>query len=588
MTVALHKLLRRQLQRHSRDGTKLRKQESGLLKAISETYAQYDQRTSHLEEALEACSSELAEARMELEACLRALAGLLLVVDRSGLIAEWHCSEPKEFGLPASGVTRESILELFPDSVNRRFETALRGVARYRSPVVIEYALQNEDEPRYYEARFQPGVNEHVVVAIRNITEYKMAETRLREAHAETERLLASISSILIGIGPDDRVTRWNAAAEKTFNIPATEVIGKPFLESKIQWNWEEVLTKIAECQDEEKPTPIEEVRYTRPDGREGFLSFMLNPIVREGRAHAGYLLLGSDVTERKVLESQLSQAQKLEAIGQLAAGIAHEINTPIQYVGDNTCFLQDAFGELSTFIKESLTCLEMVKASHPELAATIDEKTQELDLDYLLDEIPVAITQTLEGVERVANIVRAMKEFSHPGGREQTLTDLNKALENTLTVSRNEWKYVAEVTTEFDPSLPLVPCYPDELNQAFLNIIVNAAHAIAEIVDEESEKKGLIEVQTRMTGNWVEIRISDTGPGIPREIRSRIFDPFFTTKEVGKGTGQGLAIAHNVIVEKHGGQLTCESTEGEGTTFCIRLPWVSKQGTAEEKEAVG
>jgi signal transduction histidine kinase len=172
-----------------------------------------------------------------------------------------------------------------------------------------------------------------------------------------------------------------------------------------------------------------------------------------------------------------------------------------------------------------------------------------------------------------VAKIVLAMKEFSHPGGKEKIFADINKAIENTITVSRNEWKYVAEMVTEFDPSLPPLPCLLGEINQAMLNIMINAAHAIGEVTMDASAKKGTIKVSTRQDQGWAEIRISDTGPGIPEDIRSRVFDPFFTTKKVGKGTGQGLSIAHSVIVEKHGGTIRFETEMGQGTTFIIRLP---------------
>ena len=194
-------------------------------------------------------------------------------------------------------------------------------------------------------------------------------------------------------------------------------------------------------------------------------------------------------------------------------------------------------------------------------------------DLDYLTREIPKAIAQSLEGVGRVANIVRSMKEFSHPGTDELQPVDVNKALECTLTVCRNEWKYVADVVTDLDPRLPLVPCMPGACNQVFLNLIINSAHAIADKQAGNCTEKGTITVSTRSDGDWVEIRVADTGTGIPEKHRTKVFDPFFTTKKVGRGTGQGLAIAHSVIVDKHGGTLTFDTEVGHGTTFVVRLP---------------
>jgi signal transduction histidine kinase len=289
----------------------------------------------------------------------------------------------------------------------------------------------------------------------------------------------------------------------------------------------------------------------------------------------AGILLLGANITKRKLMQSQLAQAQKLESIGQLAAGIAHEINTPIQYIGDNMLFLQESFHDLSTLLEHYAALYQMCRDGAPmaSVLGQIETTTAAIDVAYLTAEIPTAIQQSLEGVERVATIVRAMKEFSHPGTKEKVSVDLNKAIESTITVARNEWKYVAQMVTDLAPDLPLVPCVPGELNQVILNILVNAAHALGDGGGDGAPEKGTITVSTRQGGDGVEIRIADTGPGIPEAIRDKIFDPFFTTKEVGKGTGQGLAIAHTVVVEQHGGQLTFETAEGEGTTFIIRLP---------------
>jgi signal transduction histidine kinase len=208
-----------------------------------------------------------------------------------------------------------------------------------------------------------------------------------------------------------------------------------------------------------------------------------------------------------------------------------------------------------------------------PALLAEFDRLSEQSDLEYLLREIPHAIDQSLDGLQRVTKIVRAMKEFSHPGSEEKRGIDLNKAIETTITVARSEWKYVAEVVTRFDPDLPLVPCLAGEMNQVILNLTINAAHAIAGVVGDGSKDKGRITITTRHDGEWAEIAIADTGSGIPPEIRSRIFEPFFTTKPMGKGTGQGLALAHSVIVNRHQGQIWFETEVGRGTTFFLRLP---------------
>jgi signal transduction histidine kinase len=287
---------------------------------------------------------------------------------------------------------------------------------------------------------------------------------------------------------------------------------------------------------------------------------------------------------ERNLIEAQLRQAQKLESVGQLAAGIAHEINTPIQYIGDNIHFIEESFADLSELLQNygKLAAAVQTNTAAPEALAAVESSIRKIGLDYLSKEIPLAVHQALQGVSHVSHIVKAMKEFSHPGSVEKVAVDLNHAIETTLTVARGEWKYVAAVETDFAPGLPAVQCLPAEFNQVILNLLINAAHAIGDVVKQAEGSKGTIRLSTRQDGPWVEIRISDTGTGIPEAIRHRIFDPFFTTKGAGKGTGQGLAIARSVIVDKHGGTLAFESEAGRGTTFIIRLP-VSGLATAEK-----
>jgi signal transduction histidine kinase len=206
-----------------------------------------------------------------------------------------------------------------------------------------------------------------------------------------------------------------------------------------------------------------------------------------------------------------------------------------------------------------------------PGVAAALDQAEQNCDLGFIVAEVPRAIDQSLDGSRRVAKIVRAMKEFSHPDSADKTAAELNRAIESTITVARNEWKYVAEIATEFDETLPPVVCYPGDINQVILNLVVNAAHAVKDAVAEG--QMGQITVRTRKRGEFAEISVTDTGTGIPEAIRSRIFDPFFTTKEVGKGTGQGLSLAHNVVVKKHSGKIWFETEMGRGTTFFVELP---------------
>jgi two-component system, NtrC family, sensor kinase len=326
--------------------------------------------------------------------------------------------------------------------------------------------------------------------------------------------------------------------------------------------------------------SPLFEYRFAHKDGSYRYLEGRVAVIENAPGDRDNVLLISRDITARKEAEAQrssmevqLRHAQKLEAIGQLAAGIAHEINTPVQYISDNLRFLDDAFHDLEeVFNKEGAFVQKaLVDSFLSSEAQSLSEWVEAKDASYLLEEVPKALLQSKEGVKRVATIIQAMKVFSHPGTEGKSAIDLNQSIENTLLVARNEWKYIAEMETEFDPAMPKVECYAGEINQVFLNLVVNAAHAIQDVVGS-SGGKGTIRVRTQALGDWAEIRVSDTGTGIPEEIRPRIFLPFFTTKAVGKGTGQGLAIVHSVVT-KHGGTVDFETESGKGTTFIVRIP---------------
>lgn len=278
----------------------------------------------------------------------------------------------------------------------------------------------------------------------------------------------------------------------------------------------------------------------------------------------------------REVIESRLRHAQKLKAIGQLTAGIAHEINTPAQYVADNTRFIRDAFTDIKNVLEKYDGLLEAARKGQvsADLLLKIQEEKELSDLEYLITELPVAIEQSLDGVSKITRIMQSMKEFTKPDETKKKAVDLNRAIENTLAVARNEWKYVAELETEFDETLPSVSCFAGELNQVLLNMVINAAHNIGDVVGDGSNGKGTITIKTKKVDeDWAEVRISDTGTGIPAEVQSRIFDPLFTTRKSDKNAAQGLAISHAVVVNKHKGKLSFETEAEKGTTFIIQLP---------------
>jgi PAS domain S-box-containing protein len=335
------------------------------------------------------------------------------------------------------------------------------------------------------------------------------------------------------------------------------------------------------------------EMQITRRDGHEFIVGFSTSPLRNELGQVTHYVTLGADITARREAEQRKEQLQeqlyeqmrerermaielrlahKLESVGRLAAGLAHEINTPIQYVGDSVHFLRTAFADLSGLLDSHRAALERLPEvpGTADVLATLERLDAAADVDFLRDEIPKAIDRTLDGADRVAGIVRAMKEFAYPDAVEQSPADLNHALSTTLTVACNEYKHAANVETQFG-ELPPVVCNVGELNQVFLNLIVNAGHAIQDA--GKDAKTGVIRVATRVTGQWVEIEVADNGCGIAPENLEKIFDPFFTTKAVGRGTGQGLAITRSIVRDRHGGQLDVHTSVGTGTRFIVRLP---------------
>jgi len=504
------------------------------------------------------------------------------------VIQENQCKFANDYGLRLFNASREEILSsspgrfIHPEERKKVFGLIQKRLAGEVMDHPSEFRIIDaQGEVKWAEGR---GVltmwdgNPATIAFVLDITDRKAAEEALRSSEAKYRELVENANSMIIRLDTEGRITFFNEFAQKFFGWSEAEVIGRPAVGTFVpetESTGRDLAGMMREiCQNPCAKSENENENIKR-NGERVWVAWSNKAVTdAEGRM-TGLLGIGTDITERKELERQLLQAQKLESIGQLAAGIAHEINTPIQYVGDNTRFLRDAFedivhvlgycGKLDQAITEGRSLSQTVKE--------VKEAVEEADLEYLREEIPKAIEQTMEGVGRVAAIVGAMKEFSHPGSDSKTPVDINRAIESTVTVTRNEWKYVAEMELDLDQSLPLIPVLPGEFNQVILNMIINSAHAIGEVVAEESGRKGKIIISTAHKNGQAEIRVTDTGCGIPEKIRDRVFDPFFTTKEVGKGTGQGLAIARSVIVDKHSGSLLLESEEGRGTTFRILLP---------------
>jgi two-component system NtrC family sensor kinase len=370
----------------------------------------------------------------------------------------------------------------------------------------------------------------------------------------------------IVTVSVDGLITDWNPGAERLYGYTREEIVGQPVasvVAAGGQGLYEDAMATVAE-----RGYASLESLDRRKDGSLVQSSVRLRQVDDEAGVVSCLIVIGRDISDAKAKESALHQESKLESLGRLSAGLAHEINSPIQFVGDNALFLEEAYQEMIRVIEVYRGLLD---TSNPIGWAERQERVREaeasIDFDYLKNEIPTAVAQTLEGIGRVSTIVRAMKTFSHPGHQEQTYADLNEALEATATVTRHQVKEVADLHLEL-VALPPVRCNIADLNQVFLNLIVNAADAI-----EETGERGRITVSTSVDGEFVTVRIEDSGGGIPDDVRPKIFDPFFTTKDVGRGSGQGLPLARGVVQEGHGGALTVASVAGEGATFTVRLP---------------
>lgn len=485
------------------------------------------------------------------------------------------------------GVTIESALgltagEIFSDEVGSTLAAHDREILEQGG--VQHFDIDLEDASGrlrhlvFHRARFDDaeGRPQGIVGVATDMTDSKQVEMALRNEQDILRRILTGIRAGIFVIDPK---TRWiedvNPVAEAMCGRNREEMLGKPC--GIISWHDADG-RPITTCALTTRNIVNEEMRLRRPEGRTVPVIKTVITAMRDGVPKLFEIVF--DISERKTLERQLAVAQKLESIGELAAGIAHEINTPTQYIGDNLHFLSSSFEALvGALDRVKGVALRLAEASDDETAlGDIEAIYREADVAFIMDEAPRALEQSVEGVARVTAIVSAMKKFSHPGGEEKTAVDINAAVENTVTVAKNEWKYVADVELELDRDLPSVFCLPGDFNQVILNILVNAAHAIGSRVKGTTEK-GTSTIRTATDGDCCLLTIRDTGSGIPEEHRTKIFDPFFTTKEVGKGTGQGLAITHNIVVSKHGGSIDFETEIGKGTTFFVRIPFDGRSG---------
>lgn len=533
----------------------------------------------------------LSEKRSELESIIEHSDMTVLLIQLHPVRLEYISSNVMQYGYS-------------PDDFGKNAWLILRMVAHEDRPLVVGLVQKLRDGhcgferlifriesreglQRWVEAGLWARESEgrgvtHIQAIFTNITERKMLEDEVSRAYA----VIQNSPDPICFLDARRHVTYVNTACRKMFHLTAGK-IDQTELRAMLE---QHVIGMMVERVEQNGTGESSEATISLADGTQCQVLARVISLFGETPDQSGIGVVISDLTaqkeaerERKLLETRYFQSQKLESIGQLAAGIAHEINTPSQFVGDNLRFLQDAFRDVAQLQQAYRNCTEAHAGSLPESAALKDLEN-DLDVAYLLEETPKAIGQSLDGIQRISDIVRAMKEFSHPGSGEMQPVDLNHAIRNTVAVARNEWKYFAEMVLTLDEKMPPVPCQAGEFNQVMLNLIVNSAHAIKEVLGIEGQGKGTIEITTRvLDGQWAEVIVRDTGTGIPEEIGTRVFDPFFTTKGVGLGTGQGLAIVYDVIKNRHHGDVFFETEIGKGTAFHVRLPLIQTAPDGEQ-----
>lgn len=402
----------------------------------------------------------------------------------------------------------------------------------------------------------------------------------LKQVNYQNEMMLNWVNGAVIMVDREGRVAEVNNAALTALGWTAEELVGRQLHEtihhsqddgSEYPWDFCPVFAAIEDGSSHHVDGDV----FWQKNGASFSADFIVCPTRGDSNEMIGAVLIFRNLTEQRLREASRIHSMKLESIGVLAAGIAHEINTPIQFIGSNLSFLQESFQDMLPLLTAYSRLKEAVATGTGDastLLAEIDRLEEAADIEYLVDETPKAFAQTRSGVDRVTKLVLGLKGFAHSGDSENRQTaDINEIITNSLIVCQNAYKYVARLELELG-DIPAVKVYPGDIGQVIVNLVVNAAQAIAE-QKATKDAMGLIRIRTFHDGQWLTIAVTDTGSGIPEGLRQRIFDPFFTTKDIGRGSGQGLAISRNIIHDKHHGEITLESTVGQGSTFFVRLP---------------
>jgi len=560
-----------------------------LLSRVSQAYDEADQVRTMLERSISISSREMRELNSRLAAerdrlsqTVVSMADGLCVLDKHGQVEIANPAAERLLGFELGGLAGKD----FADVVSGGWPAEKER----RGPLLqLRAAIRSGEPCRHDDARFMTRdrawlpvsfaltpinaapSDDGGVINFSDIRKRKAAAEALRESESTFRAIFESAGLGMVRLDLDGHIADCNRTLSEMLGRDRLSLVGQSifaYMHSDEAVNAREGFEKNKLS--EGGGTQVER-RYARLDGSTIWAMQTVSFVRDRDRLPSFAIGVVENITARKHLELSLRQAQKLEAVGQLASGIAHEINTPVQFVSDSVHFARDAVAELLGVLARYRAFRVAAAASLPDLAVELVAAEEAADLDYVAEQLPKALDRALDGLQRVATLVLGMKAFAHPDQKDKSPADLNYAIRTTLTIARNEYKYVADVETEFG-ELPPIVCHIGELNQVFLNILVNAAHAIGDVV-AGTEVKGRITVRTWREGDSVFVSFTDTGSGIPEAVRHRVFDPFFTTKEVGQGTGQGLAIARAVIVDKHEGELTFETEVGRGTTFVIRLP---------------
>ena len=401
----------------------------------------------------------------------------------------------------------------------------------------------------------------------------------LKQVGYQNEMMLRWVNGAVISVDREGLIIHANTVALETLGWSAEDFSGRQIHEtihhsqddgSEYPWDFCPLFAAIEDGSSHHVDGDV----FWNKDGSSFSADYIVCPTRNDRNEIVGAILTFRNITEQRMKEGKRIHSMKLESIGELSAGIAHEINTPIQFIGNNVSFLKESFEDMLQLLEKYRKLAEMAENEHRfhDLMEEIADLEDMADIEYLQEEAPKAFEQTLDGVNRVTQLVQGLKGFAHAGSNATKQdADLNKIILDTLIVCKNAYKYVAELETKLE-QLPLVPVYPGDIAQVLVNIIVNAAHAIDD-KRKENDELGKITIESFQKNGMIIISITDTGGGIPENIQGRIFDPFFSTKEVGRGSGQGLAISRTIINGKHNGELDFISETGRGTTFFIKLP---------------